>query len=66
MRELERLVGYKSLKAKFSRCRCSPGNMDENFVDEEETEVSFKTVYINPIIERDEKISALISISRLL
>ena len=55
MKALERLVGYKSLKARYSR-GCNPV---EIFEDEDENEVSFKTVYKNPIIERDEKISTL-------
>ena len=44
--------------AKYSRTGNS--SMEENaFEDEEETEVSFNTVYKNPIIERDEKINSL-------
>ena len=55
MKALERLVGYMSLKAKYSMV----GSQEEIYEDEDETEVSFKTVYKNPIIERDEKIIAL-------
>ena len=55
MKALERLIGYKSLKAKYS----TVGAQEEIYEDEEESEVSFKAVYKNPIIERDEKILAL-------
>ena len=55
MKALERLIGYKSLKARYS----TVGSQEEVYVDEEESEVSFKTVYKNPIIERDEKIQTL-------
>ena len=55
MRELEKMVGYKSIKAKFSHM----GNMEEFYVDSEETELSFNTVYKSPILEKDEKIQAL-------
>ena len=55
MKALERLIGYRSLKAKYS----TAGSQEEVYEDEEDTEVSFKTVYKNPIIERDEKIQAL-------
>ena len=56
MKDLERLLGYRSLKAKFSRM----GNMEEAVLDEEETEVSFKTIYKSPIVEKDEMIKALV------
>ena len=39
MRELERLLGYKSIKAKFS----SMGNMEESIEDDDE--ITFKTTY---------------------
>ena len=55
MKALERLIGYKSLKARYS----TVGSQEEVYIDEEESEVSFKTVYKNPIIERDEKIQFL-------
>ena len=52
MRELERLVGYKSIKAKFGNV----GNMDENNPEEEEVDTTYKS----PIVEKDEIISTLI------
>ena len=55
MKALERLIGYKSLKAKYS----TVGAQEEIYEDEEEDEVSFKAVYKNPIIERDERIQVL-------
>ena len=58
MKELERVLGYRSLKAKYSRF--GTGNIEENaFEDSEESEVTFKAVYKNPIIERDEQIALL-------
>ena len=42
MRELERLLGYKTIKAKFSHV----GNMEEFNENEEETEITFKTTYL--------------------
>ena len=55
MRVLERLVGYKSLKARYSRV-----GVFEPIEDEEESEVTDTTVYKSPVIERDEKIEELI------
>ena len=55
MRGLERFVGYRSLKAKFSRS----GTPEQIYEDEEETEVSLQMLYKNPIVERDEKIQSL-------
>ena len=52
MRELERLVGYKTIKAKFGNV----GNMDENNPEEEEVDTTYKS----PIVEKDEIISTLI------
>ena len=47
MRELERLLGYRSLKSKFSRM----GLKEEPEMDEDETDISFKITYKSPIIE---------------
>ena len=55
MRELEKVVGYKSIKAKFSHM----GNMEEFYMDSEETDITFNTVYKSPLLEKDEKIQAL-------
>ena len=55
MRVLERLVGYKSLKARYSRV-----GVFEPIEDEEESEITDTTVYKSPVIERDEKIEELI------
>ena len=55
MRVLERMVGYKSIKAKFSHM----GNMEEFYVDCEDTDITFNSVYKSPIVEKDEKIQAL-------
>ena len=55
MRELEKLLGYKSIKAKFSHM----GNMEEFNVDEDETEITFNTTYKSPIVEKDEMILTL-------
>ena len=55
MRELQRLLGYKSLKAKF----CRVGFNEEQMDDEDETDITFKTTYKSPIIEKDEQILTL-------
>ena len=55
MKQLERVLGYRSLKAKFSRA----GPIEELVVDEEDSEVSVRTTYKSPILEKDEMISAL-------
>ena len=52
MRELERLVGYKSIKAKFGNV----GNMDENNPEEEEA----YNIYKSPMVEKDEIIATLL------
>ena len=62
MRELERVVGYKSIKAKFSNM----GNMEEFGIDDEETEITFNTTYKSPIIEKDETIQALLKQKEML
>jgi regulator of replication initiation timing len=57
MKDLERLLGYRSTKSKFSRV----GVMNEPVIDEDETEITFNTIYKSPIIEKDEQIQALLS-----
>ena len=57
MKDLERLLGYRSIKSKFSRV----GVMNEPVIDEDETEIAFNTTYKSPIIEKDEQIQALLS-----
>ena len=56
MRELERLLGYRSIKAKFSHM----GNMEELNMDEEEADITFNATYKSPIVEKDEEIKTLI------
>ena len=51
MKELERLIGYKSIKAKFSQM----SNMDENTAEDQGGTFTYK----NPIIEKDELILSL-------
>ena len=55
MKVLEKLLGYKSLKAKFGRM----GHMEEVVVDEDDSEITFKTTYKSPIVEKDEQIVML-------
>lgn len=57
MKLLQKVLGYRSLKARFSRS----GSMEEQepLLDDDDTEVSFKPNYKSPIVEKDEIIIAL-------
>ena len=55
MKELYRLLGYKSIKAKFS----CVGNIEEIIEDDEENENNLRTIYKSPIVEKDEIILEL-------
>ena len=55
MKELYRLLGYKSIKAKFS----CVGNIEEIIEDDEENENNLRTTYKSPIVEKDEIILEL-------
>ena len=57
MKALERLLGYRSIKSKFSRM----GPMNEPVIDEEDTEITFNTTYKSPIIEKNEQIQTLLN-----
>ena len=52
---LQKILGYRSIKAKFSNV----GPMEEPTIDEEDTEVTFGTIYKSPIVEKDELIRIL-------
>ena len=54
MRLLEKVLGFKSLKAKFNRLSFTEP------VEEEESEGLFNTTYKSPIIEKEEQIQALV------
>ena len=59
MKDLEKLVGYSSLKSKHSK-KSGAENITENALDEEEdSEVTFRVRYKTPVAERDEKILIL-------
>jgi septal ring factor EnvC (AmiA/AmiB activator) len=55
MKELQRLLGYQTLKAKYSR----NFHIEEPVHDEDDTEITFKTTYKSPNVEKDEKIVML-------
>ena len=63
MKELEKLVGYTSLKVKYSRLNGTPGlgfgSMEEKTSEEDDIEVSPEMIFKNPVVERDEKILQL-------
>ena len=47
MKELQRLLGYQTLKAKFIR----NFHIEEPVHDEDDTEITFITKYKSPIVE---------------
>ena len=59
MKDLERYVGYTSLKIRHSKQTCQSDIVEGGDVDEDDSEITFRIRYKTPIAERDEQIQAL-------
>ena len=59
MKELERLIGYTSLKIKHSKKSDQRDIVEVKLDEDEDDEVSLRIRYKTPIVEKDEEIKAL-------